>query len=366
MHLVSLNVKGLGQVPKMHEVISFLKYKKAHLALITETHMTPPRLQTLREAYPDYSFYSNSPCSDSLGVMFVILDQNRVKECKVFFSDDVGRALGIKCKIEGSKRATHILGVYAPNVESENVKFLNGINTPDAVAKADLVLGDFNRVEAAIDRNPHRREDLRVINALQDLTLPYGLVDGWRETHENELQYTYSSTGRLMSSSRIDRIYCTQALFNKSDNWKIHDKPLFTDHSAVSVDISPRAQIKLGKAQWHMNVKRFDHPKFRDPVKRALKEGISKISLLWAREGGKFTPNSPSAAQESLDLFDSMMNDVTLAAKKAQKAIARALGNCIHKYQRKVRFFEGLRRSPKTVKKLRTAKARLRAMEFEG
>lgn len=163
-----------------------------------------------------------------------------------------------------------------------------------------------------------------------------------------------------MSSSRIDRIYCTQALFNKSDNWKIHDKPLFTDQSAVLVDISPRAQIKLGKAQWHMNVKRFDHPKFRGPVKQALKEGI--ISLLWAREGGVFTPNSPSAAQ---DLFDSMMNDVTLAAKKAQKAIARALGNCIHKYQRKVRFFEGLRRSPKTVKKLRTAKARLRAMELK-
>lgn len=106
-----------------------------------------------------------------------------------------------------------------------------------------------------------------------------------------------------------------------------------------------------------MNVKRFDHPKFRDLIKQALKEGINKISLLWAREWEMFTPNLPSAAQDSLDLFDSMMNNVILAAKKAQKAIARALGNCIHKYQRKVRFFEGLRRSQKIVKKLQTAKS---------
>lgn len=89
----------------MHKVISFLKYKKANLALITKTHMTPPRLQILRKAYPDYSFYSNSSCSDSLGVMFIVFNQDRVKKCKVLFSDNVVRALGIKCKIEGPKES---------------------------------------------------------------------------------------------------------------------------------------------------------------------------------------------------------------------------------------------------------------------
>lgn len=209
MHIISLNVKGLGQVSKMHEIISLLKYKKVHLALISKTHMTLPRLQTLKEAYPDYCFYFNSPCSDSLGVMFVVLDQNRVKKGKFFSSDDLGQALGIECKIERAKRATHILGIYASNVELENVKFLNGINTPDIAAKVNLILGDFNRVKAAIDRNPYQQEDLCIIKALHNLTLSYGLIDGWRETHENELQYTYSSTRRFMSSSKIDRIYCT-------------------------------------------------------------------------------------------------------------------------------------------------------------
>lgn len=114
-----------------------------------------------------------------------------------------------------------------------------------------------------------------------------------------------------------------------------------------------------------MNTKRFDHSKFKNPVKQALKEGISKISLLWVRNREIFTPNSPFAAQNFIDLFDAMIEDATLTAKKAQKDINKALGNCIYKYQRKIRFFKGLRRSLKTVKKLRTVKARLRAMELK-
>lgn len=364
MRLLSLNVKGLGQDLKVHEVMSYLRYEKVHLALLTETHMTPDRLQSLKEAYPDYSFYSNSPCSDSLGVMFIVLDQTRVKECKAYFSDEHGRALGIKCKIEGAKRPTRLLGVYAPNVETENVRFLAGLSSGVA-ARAHLILGDFNRVEAPIDRNPHRKEDVRVIEAIRGLTVVRGLIDGWRETHENELQYTYTGTGRLMSSSRIDRIYCTTSLFSKSEGWKIHNKPLFTDHSAVSVSLSPTAQIKMGRGQWRMNVKRFDHPRFREPVVAALKSGISKISALWVKSGETFDPVLATSPQETIALFDSMMVEVAAVAKKAQQGIAKAVGSCIRKCQRKVRFLEGQRRSKKTLHKLRSTKAKLRAFEVK-
>lgn len=247
MRLVSLNVKGLGQLGKVHEVISHLRYQKAHLALVTETHMTPDRLEACKQAYPDYGFYSNSPNSQSLGIMFIVLNPTTVKKCEIYFSDDNGRALGLKCRIEGAKKATFILGIYAPNIETDNMRFVNSLNTPDVGGKVDIILGDFNRVESAIDRNPHRKDDVRVVQAINNLRHTRGLIDGWRETHESTLQYTYTGTGQLMSSSRIDRIYCTPSLFQKSDNWKIHDKPLFTDHSAVSVNISPRAQVEVGK-----------------------------------------------------------------------------------------------------------------------
>lgn len=94
----------------------------------------------------------------------------------------------------------------------------------------------------------------------------------------------------------------------------------------MSVDVSPRAQIKMGRGQWRMNVKRFDHPEFRDPIKKILKKGIQEISSLWVKDKGVFTPESPSAAQISLNLFDSMMGKVTTTAKKPQETIARAIG----------------------------------------
>lgn len=78
MLLLTLNTKGLGQALKVHEVISYLRYSKAHLALLIETHMTPDRLEACKQAFPNYEFFSNSPMSDSLGIMFVVLDPNRV------------------------------------------------------------------------------------------------------------------------------------------------------------------------------------------------------------------------------------------------------------------------------------------------
>ena len=110
--------------------------------------------------------------------MFIVLDPTRVKKCKAYFSDEFGRSIGLKCRIEGARRATYIIGLYAPNNETENMRFVNGLSTPDRAGKADLILGDFNRVESAIDRNPHRKDELRVVQALKSLRAARGLVDG--------------------------------------------------------------------------------------------------------------------------------------------------------------------------------------------
>ena len=245
------------------------------------------------------------------------------------------------------------------------MRFVNGLNVPDRAGKADLILGDFNRVESAIDRNPHRKDDLRVVQALESLRAARGLVDGWRETHENVLQYTYTGTGQLMSSSRIDRIYCTPSLFLKSDTWKIHSQPLFTDHSAVSVNVSPKAQIKMGKGLWRMNTKRFDHSMFRKPVIRALKNGLAAISTMWKKDNSSFAPVLPVAGPRTLALFSEMMDEIVAVATRAQRNIAKAMGRCVRKYQRKVRVLEGQRRSRRTVNKLRATKAKLRAFELK-
>lgn len=168
-----------------------------------------------------------------------------------------------------------------------------------------------------------------------------------------------------MSSSRIDRIYCTPSLFLKSDTWTIHNQPLFTDHSTVSMNVSPRAQIKMGKGLWRMNTKRFDHSMFRKPVVRALKNGLAAISTMWKKDNSSFSPVPPAAGPRTLALFSEMMDEIVAVAAKAQRDIAKAMGRCVRKYQRKVRILESQRRSRGTVNKLRAAKAKLRAFELK-
>ncbi|KAJ6459391.1 hypothetical protein C8R47DRAFT_922979, partial [Mycena vitilis] len=88
-----------------------------------------------------------------------------------------------------------ILGVYAPNAPGENTTFWKTIQTwyevHDRVRKPDVMGGDFNMVEDAIDRNPSRLDNNGPMEAMDELKTYLGLIDGWRETFPTTCAYTY-------------------------------------------------------------------------------------------------------------------------------------------------------------------------------
>lgn len=93
----------------------------------------------------------------------------------------------------------------APNRETDNVGFFQALAADPSIGNPSVILGDFNKVLSAIDRNPTRGEDRRVRLAIQSLTIEKGLVDGWRDTYPTTRAYSYWGNNDLSSASRIDR-----------------------------------------------------------------------------------------------------------------------------------------------------------------
>lgn len=110
---------------------------------------------------------------------------------------------------------------------TENAEFWEEINTffeehPE-VPRPDIVLGDCNVVEDAINRLPVHSDAEVAINALDELKSQLHLVDGWRSTYPNSCTYTYSQKrkGQKRIQSRLDRIYIGSNIFENAYEWRI-------------------------------------------------------------------------------------------------------------------------------------------------
>jgi hypothetical protein len=156
---------------------------------------------------------------------------------------------------------------------AENKKFwdkLYDLWMTENLPVPDILLGDTNIVEDAIDRFPHRTDDEGATYALSRFKQLLGLKDGWRLTYPDEKAYTFTSTSRS-SHSRIDRIYTPQDLFKKCRNWSISDTPgELTDHKLVSVEVYAPAAPFIGPGRYSIPLFLLRDKKF---ITYAIEEG---------------------------------------------------------------------------------------------
>ena len=373
MHIAALNISGLSSDPnKMTALLQYLKLNMIDVVMLSESHITASQAEQLSSRYPNLGIYTNSPYRNQLGMTAIVLNFAKIPKdsISVYYNDEAGRALGIRCKIEGSKSFRYILGVYAPNGETDNVEFYNHLALSDGLARADIVLGDFNRVEESIDRCPIRLEDPRVLQALHGMKAVRRLTDGWRETNPDERKYTYNASNRLSSSSRIDRIYMTPKAARKSFDWRITPATHISDHDMVSVRYHPRAQVETGKGQWYMNVHHFNKPAFRQAVTDVLSKYIPKILEGWsfnqdetsAMDTPTQDPDQACDAGRSVEMFETMMAGIRSAAVALQKSIGKEQNKAQLKLERKIAKLEAEpHRNRAKARKIKILRARLKA-----
>ncbi|KII84252.1 hypothetical protein PLICRDRAFT_73789, partial [Plicaturopsis crispa FD-325 SS-3] len=183
-----------------------------------------------------------------------------------------GRAMLITVPWHATLTLT-ILNIYAPNSAAENRQFWSDLKVKwemEAIPAPDLMLGDFNLVEDAIDRLPCHNDAQAAVTSLSEFRALFQLEDGWRNTNPTSKMFSFfqESTG---SHSRIDRIYSSPEINNTGRNWAIEPVGILTDHRMVSVEVIDQKAPYIGRGRWTMPLHLI-----RDKI---LGEEIHKLGL---------------------------------------------------------------------------------------
>ncbi|KZV98233.1 DNase I-like protein, partial [Exidia glandulosa HHB12029] len=178
-----------------------------------------------------------------------------------------------------------ILAVYGPNEKSENHDMWSDIenkirDSNGTIPKPDILLGDFNFVEDAIDRFPAKMNDADGPDTFDSLKQYLRLTDGWRETFPTSTEYTWRSPSRD-KLSRIDRIYMTRALTLASRQWGIELTDLNRhDHSRISTEIVNLDAPFIGPGRWTMRANLADDEEFLAAVDVIGKHALERLQRL--------------------------------------------------------------------------------------
>ncbi|KAJ7200069.1 hypothetical protein B0H12DRAFT_1000674, partial [Mycena haematopus] len=192
----------------------------------------------------------------------IVLNKNMLETANIRTREiDPGRAMLTELtNVDGSNLS--ILGIYAPNAPGENASFWVKIKTyfenNSNVRRPDIMTGDFNMVEDAIDRNHARADNNGPVNTFDDLKIYFSMMDGWRETYPTTRDYTYHQTeAQGGAQSRLDRIYVKRNIFEHSFEWEIQTVGIKTDHRMVSMRLTTEDAPTIGHGRWvwptHLN-----------------------------------------------------------------------------------------------------------------
>ena len=160
--IASLNINGGGTAQtkeKWQHINQLLRDKKIGILAVQETHLGEDTVHNLHSQFPQHLQIINSSVPEHPNAMGVAVILNK---SYVAWNDTVmhvlipGRAMLVSVPWH-KKSIINVLAVYAPNRENENATFWDTLKQKWAANEflsPDVLLGDFNCVEADMDRLP--------------------------------------------------------------------------------------------------------------------------------------------------------------------------------------------------------------------
>ncbi|KAF8178318.1 Endonuclease/exonuclease/phosphatase, partial [Mycena galopus ATCC 62051] len=260
IRVASFNMNGWKAAnapkPKWHEINQMMREKRIGILLVQEAHLNEERRQEIEKLFKKSLkiYHSEDPTKPlSTNGVAIVLNRRLTNVNGVQITEVVkGRAIHIRTNWHREEKI-NILGVYAPNDNAKNAEFWGDIgryyDTHPNVVKPDLMGGDFNLVEDAIDRLPMSEDDYPQVAALDDLKRKLNMKDGWRDTYPTTKAYTHIQLGKG-SHGRIDRIYVTPKVLATAREWKIETVAVVSDHKMVSVQVASENAPDVAKGRW--------------------------------------------------------------------------------------------------------------------
>ncbi|KAH9856441.1 Endonuclease/exonuclease/phosphatase, partial [Lenzites betulinus] len=264
----SLNINGFGTLTPDHEnnkwgkVYRMMMETRTAVLLLQETHLTQQRVDDIQRMYADklkiyYSQHESAPTQKE-GVAIVVNKKLVSAEGARRVEVIPGRAIQLELGWRGGERR-NMLCIYAPTTEgaAERARFFREVadfyEKNESEKRPDLVAGDFNNVEDALDRVPAPNDtNDPSVAALDELKrkLNLTMADGWRTTHPTVKNYTFQrGTGEARTMARLDRIYVRTNQMRWTREWTIQPVGIRTDHNMVTVTLTTPSSPETGKGR---------------------------------------------------------------------------------------------------------------------
>ena len=306
--MATLNINGRkddNKKDKWPKLVSLIRSKGVAIAGLQESHLNEEETINLNDRFQKVVVINNGYSTSKEGIAFV-LNKELVNGMKWKHTVIInGRASRLEIETE-KDRGINIVLVYAPNNESDKIAFwkllkvkLQNIGEMENV----IMMGDFNSVENALDRYPHREDDERVKDAWKVIRNKFKLIDGWRLHNPIRKDYTFMQKA-TKSMSRIDRIYMDSGIYVYGYNWD-HVETAISDHNMVVADVLKAKLPFIGKGVWRM---------YQDDISNSVT--MKRISKLLKATNEKMMEVKEKGVGES-------MQRLWVSAKKEIKAITR-------------------------------------------
>ncbi|KAI0656074.1 Endonuclease/exonuclease/phosphatase, partial [Cubamyces menziesii] len=316
LKVASLNMKGWGQTTrgvseKWMRINQMMKEKKIAILALQETHLNNERVATLNDIFAKHIevVHSEDPLNGTgaRGVAFVI--NKRIIKTPEYSTMTVipGRALLLDIAWS-AERNLRVMNVYAPNAARENTDMWRQLEQTGPT-RVDILLGDFNVTEDALDRLPARMDAPEPVEALQSLKSKLKVSDGWRHAHTGQVSFTYQHTNGT-TQSRLDRIYATRRTRKDADNWDHEEPGIETDHRLAYIEIADHNAPFVGKGRWTMPQHLLRDEHMKEKMVEIAARLIDEIDCI----GERTAERNPQTA------YKTFKQDLTAAARKRAKA----------------------------------------------
>jgi len=276
--VASLNIKGRrsGDIDKWMHVPQVMREQNIGILAVQETHLTDELANQFRTLFENRFalFHSPDPESRNARGIAIVLNKKVIRTTEIeTYTIVPGRAMAMTIPWHDNQKLK-ILAIYAPNAPQETRIFWKTISkaiNENPNLAPNIMLGDFNLVEDALDRLPTKPDDHQNTEALRNFRLKHNLIDGWRKSHPDEKGYSWSrdSDG---TQSRIDRIYIREEFFNECKDWEINPAPIPTDHDIVSARISTPSTPNIGRGRWAVPTRLIKNKIVKNEIQRLALE----------------------------------------------------------------------------------------------
>ncbi|TFY53337.1 hypothetical protein EVJ58_g9508 [Rhodofomes roseus] len=347
---------------KWNEINQLLREQGIGVLAVQESHLDDAATKEVHDLYGRRLLLHNSPgpnATTAQGVCFV-LNRELVDTKDLQVKEIIpGRAIFVKMKWHAGATLS-LLNVYAPNPTGENAAFWRTLSSKledGSLPPPEVVLGDFNLVEEAIDRLPTREDPANAVNDLQNFIKAARVLDGWRLSEATTKDYTYPQRGGP-SCSRLDRIYANSALMSRSLLWELRTTGVQTDHRLAVTRLTAAEAPFIGKGRWTLPLQLLSDSVF---LNDAIRIGETKWTAAKAITGDSRTDtNNPQT------LFKEFKDELRTKARNRMRTKVPRLKAAITAVSDMIRTVSaqtGFQEDPEKQREVGILRDRLRSLE---